>query len=343
MLVQSSEKPQALDIVHTSASKAEPFAKAQKTHDGNQPINKVTAKQEQVSVLSRWSMRGKLTQALAKAEYSETTLRQLYNALDKLAKQINTESATAKLQPMQQASLQSKITAMQQQAAQPSSGLDKQLKLKGDTNLVQRQLTANIDLLSAKPHDEKIQLLMGRSGKGISLQLPANQGEAKNLAAIQNAFSRHQISVELGRDNRILFSTSQEQAGLLEEPWVISGQGVRVAAGNPLSLQLNELDNPLNELAKAADNNDSVQAHRDKIKQVQYQLKSNLLKIQAQRKELAAQLQQIESMQAAISEDEISQLSKNVGASMLSSNSSHISSIMAQANVTRSIVRYSLY
>ncbi|WP_404338616.1 flagellin [Pseudoalteromonas mariniglutinosa] len=342
MLVKSSEKPQAPEAV--KMAKSEPLVTQSKERSGNLAINKVTAKQEQVEVLARWSMRGKLSQALAKAEYSEAALRQLYNSLESLAKQITTQAATAKPQPLQQAHIQSQITSMQKLASHPGSGLDGQLKLAGESNLVVRQLNANVDLLSARPHDENINLLMGRSGKAVSLNLPADQGEGKNLDVIQSAFARHQVNVELSRDNRLLFSTAKEQAGLLEEPWIISGQGVRVAAGNPISLQLNELDNPLNQLAKVAESNASIQAHREKIKQVQQQLKTNLIKIQAQRKELASQLQQIErAAAAAVPQDEMLDLSNTLNSRMISPGGDNIATIMAQANVTRSIVRFSLY
>ena len=95
---------------------------------------------------------------------------------------------------------------MQKLAAQPGSGLNKQLNLNSESHVSVRQLNANIDLLSARPHDEKINLLMGRSGKSVVLNLPANQGEAKNLTSIQDAFSRQDIKVELGRNNHLLFS-----------------------------------------------------------------------------------------------------------------------------------------
>nr|MDC2854934.1 hypothetical protein [Ningiella sp. W23] len=50
---------------------------------------------------------------------------------------------------------------------------------------------------------------MGRSGKSLSLKLPAYQDEKTNLAAIQNAFAPHHINVELNRENRLLFSAQK--------------------------------------------------------------------------------------------------------------------------------------
>ncbi|MBU2925578.1 flagellin [Colwellia sp. 4_MG-2023] len=341
MLVTSSEKPQAPDAIKTA--KSESLVSQVKERTPNQAINKVTAKQEQVEVLSRWSARGKLSQALAKAEYSEATLRQMYNALSDLARKLNTQTASVKPNSAQQTEVQSTIQSMQQLAAKSGSGLNKQLNLSSESDVSVRQLNANIDLLSARPHDEKINLLMGRSGKSVVLNLPANQGEAKNLTSIQNAFARQDINVELDRNNNLLFSATKEHAGLLDETWIMSGEGVRVAAGNPISVPLTEPSNQLEQLAQVAESNSDIQAHRDKIKQVQQHLRSSILKAQAQRKELASQLLEIERAATNMQPNELTDLSNSLGDQMFNVGTNSISTIMAQANITHSLVRYSLY
>lgn len=341
MLVTSSEKSQAPDAIKTA--KSESLVTELKERAPNQAINKVTAKQEQVEVLSRWSARGKLSQALAKAEYSEATLRQMYNALSDLARKLNTQTASVKPNSAQQTEVQSTIQSMQQLAAKSGSGLNKQLNLSSESDVSVRQLNANIDLLSARPHDEKINLLMGRSGKSVVLNLPANQGEAKNLTSIQNAFARQDINVELDRNNNLLFSATKEHAGLLDETWIMSGEGVRVAAGNPISVPLTEPSNQLEQLAQVAESNSDIQAHRDKIKQVQQHLRSSILKAQAQRKELASQLLEIERAATNMQPNELTDLSNSLGDQMFNVGTNSISTIMAQANITHSLVRYSLY
>jgi hypothetical protein len=341
MLVTSSEKTQAPDAVKTA--KPESLVTQAKERAPNQAINKVTAKQEQVDVLSRWSIRGKLSQALAQAEYSEATLRQMYNALSDLARKLNTQTASAKPNFSQKNDVQSTIESMQKLATQPGSGLNKQLNLSSKSDVSVRQLNANIDLLSARPHDEKINLLMGRSGKSVVLNLPANQGEAKNLTSIQDAFSRQDINVELGRNNHLLFSTTKENAGLLDETWIMSGEGVRVAAGNPISVPLAEPSNQLEQLAQVAESNSDIQAHRDQIKQVQQHLRTSIIKAQAQRKELASQLAEVERAATNIQSSELADLSSNIGEQMFNVGTRSISTIMAQANITHSLVRYSLY
>lgn len=340
MLVKSSEKAQAIDLVNTNKSDA--LVTSSKDSANNLWKNKIVAREDQVKVLTGWAQRGALSQALAKAEQSESTIRNLYMGLEKLAQQLNTQAANTQPQPMQQQQIKVQIASLQNTANKKGSGLDTQLKITDPNRAITKQLNANIDLLSARPHEENIQLVMGRSGKSLSLKLPAYQDEKTNLNTIQNAFAPHHINVELNRENRLLFSAQKDNASPLLEPWVMSGQGVRVAAGNPISLQLNDLDNPLNELAKIADKNATIAQHREQIQTAQRHLKANLIKIQAQKQQLQSQLEQLDSASSLANTDELLALSLGVKQHMQNPGVNSVAAIMSQANITRNMVQYSL-
>jgi len=340
MLVKSSEKAQAIDLVNTNKSDA--LVTSTKDSANNLWKNKIVAREDQVKVLTGWAQRGALSQALAKAEQSESTIRNLYMGLEKLAQQLNTQAANTQPQPMQQQQIKVQIGSLQNIANKKGSGLDTQLKITDPNRAISKQLNANIDLLSARPHEENIQLVMGRSGKSLSLKIPAYQDEKTNLTAIQNAFAPHHINVELNRENRLLFSAQKDNAAPLLEPWVMSGQGVRVAAGNPISLQLNDLDNPLNELAKIADKNATIAQHREQIQTAQRHLKANLIKIQAQKQQLQSQLEQLDSASSLANTDELLALSLGVKQHMQNPSVNSVAAIMSQANITRNMVQYSL-
>ncbi|TMP57308.1 flagellin [Pseudoalteromonas sp. S1612] len=340
MLVKSSEKAQAIDLVNTNKSDA--LVTSTKDSANNLWKNKIVAREDQVKVLTGWAQRGALSQALAKAEQSESTIRNLYMGLEKLAQQLNTQAANTQPQPMQQQQIKVQIASLQNTANKKGSGLDTQLKITDPNRAISKQLNANIDLLSARPHEENIQLVMGRSGKSLSLKIPAYQDEKTNLTAIQNAFAPHHINVELNRENRLLFSAQKDNAAPLLEPWVMSGQGVRIAAGNPISLQLNDLDNPLNELAKIADKNATIAQHREQIQTAQRHLKANLIKIQAQKQQLQSQLEQLDSASSLANTDELLALSLGVKQHMQNPGVNSVAAIMSQANITRNMVQYSL-
>ena len=75
MLVKSSEKAQAIDLVNTNKSDA--LVTSTKDSANNLWKNKIVAREDQVKVLTGWAQRGALSQALAKAEQSESTIRNL--------------------------------------------------------------------------------------------------------------------------------------------------------------------------------------------------------------------------------------------------------------------------
>ena len=340
MLVNSSEKVKSLDTVTTA--KSDGIVTSAKDISNSLVKNKVVAKQEQVQILTQWSLRGTLSQQLAKAEQSESSIRNLYMGLEKLAQQLSTQAATAKPQTMQQRSIKSQLNTLQATAGDKKSGLDAQLRAEDTSRPVTRQLNASVDLLSVRPHDENIQLIMGRSGKSLNLSLPANQTERENLASVRSTFAKQQINVEVNRENKLLFTAQKSNAAPLQEPWILTGQGVRVAAGNPISVQLSDIKNPLDELASIADKNATIQEHREQIKRAQASLKANLAKIQATKQQLLAQLQQLDVATSLSNSEEITLISGDAKQQMLSSGANSVGLIMSQANVSRNMVQYSL-
>ncbi|WOC27147.1 flagellin [Pseudoalteromonas sp. N1230-9] len=341
MLVQGSEKPTQIESVKSSKASVVEQKSSVSASDVKQSAKNTAPEQGQVAVLSRWAKKGQLSQAMAQVEHREMTIKQLYSGLEKLAQQLKSMPSSAPVSALQSHSMTQQITQLQQQASAQSSGLNSQLKVQQPNAQVVRQLNSKVDLISQRPHDESIHLLLGRSGKAVHLQLPANQSEAENLNTIAEAFAKQQINVEVNRDNRLLFTTSPEYSDTLKESWVITGQGVRVAAGNPISLQLSELASPLDQLEESVKKQQDVSAHLDFINRAQRQLKANLLQIQAQHRELTAQLQQIEKS-ADVSGEQMTQLSQSLKSKMLTPNVDNIAVITAQANMTRSMVKYAL-
>ncbi|MBE0378065.1 hypothetical protein [Pseudoalteromonas prydzensis] len=341
MLVQSSEKPTQVESIKTTSTTAHTQLGKVATNDDSQ-AKSYPPEQGQVAILSRWAKKGQLSQALAQVEHREVTIKQIYSSLEKLAKQLKSMSNTDAISPLNSHSMSQQITQLQQQAKAPNSGLNSQLKMAQANSQEVRQLNSKVDLISERPHDENVQLLLGRSGKAVHIKLPAEQSEAQNLNTVIAAFAKHNIKVEVNRQNRLVFSASAEHSDLLKEAWVMTGQGVRVAAGNPISLQLSELDSPLDQLADSVKKQQDVAAHLEFIKQAQRQLKVNLLQIQAQHRELSAQLQQIEKNTVQADSQQISLLSLSVKEKMMTPNVDNVAVITAQANMTRNMVKYAL-
>ncbi|MBU3023135.1 hypothetical protein [Aestuariibacter sp. A3R04] len=296
--------------------------------------------QRQFSVLSRWSVMASLARTLAESEQSEHTLKQLYSQLQKLEQKVVSEQSSGNTKQLASWVEQSS-TLMSKLAKHPSSGVDWQLQPNSDgARQVTRQLPDNIDMLSIRPHAEKIQLMMGRSGKHLTLHLPSGQTPQQNLEQLKQAFSTRQIDVDLDSEQRLVFSASEKDGWALKEPWIMTGTGVRIAAGNPVSVSLQEPPHVLDKLTDLSKDTASLKMYRDEISQLQRRIRASLQRISEQRKELQASLRRIQ--QQLDDEQKMQQLSQNIRLNMHHSEQYSAAAIVSQANTTRNLVSFSL-
>ena len=300
----------------------------------------VSRQSRQIQVLSKWAMAADVSKQLSQTDQTERNIRQAYQALENLRRQLNTPGHS-KLSVQQQQQAQQQLAQLEQKLLHKSSGLNADLTpVSAQPAPLKASLSHNIDLLSERRQNEQVSILLGRSGNAVSISLPAGQSAEQNLHTVQQAFARQQISVGSDNQQQLYFSAEARDARKLQEPWLISGQGVRVAAGNPVSVKLQAADSTLAQLGKAASTADNVQAYSQQIQQAQQQLKDALVKVQAQRTALQAQLVAISQSQS--DNTELNALSQQLRIEMQSGSKSAVSVVMSQANITRSLVEFGL-
>lgn len=300
------------------------------------PVSRQT---RQIQVLSKWAQAADVSKQLAQTEHTERNIRQAYQALENLRRQVNS-SSHSKLSAEQQQQAQQKLVQLEKQLATGQAGISADLTLTGTAAAPFRAtLSHNIDLLSERRQPEQVNILLGRSGNALQIDLPAGQSAEQNLHSVQQAFARQQIDVSVDNQQLLYFSAQARDARKLQEPWLVSGQGVRVAAGNPLNVTLKPVDTALGQLAKTA-GGDNVQAYSQQIQQAQQKLKDALVKVQAQRVALQAQLTAIQQQQA--DNTELTGLAGQLRLQMHSGNKSSVAVVMSQANITRSLVEFGL-
>lgn len=300
----------------------------------------VSRQARQIQVLSKWAQAADVSKQLSQTEQTERQIRQAYQALERLKRQLNSPAYT-KLSAQQQQDAQQQLQQLEQRLQGSAGALTTNLTLAGATAApFKATLNQSIDLLSERRQTEQVQILLGRSGSAVSLTLAAGQSAGQNLQAVQQAFSRQHISVSVDSQQQLYFSAEARDARKLQEPWLMTGQGVRVAAGNPVSVQLQPADSLLTQLGKAATSADTVQQYRQQIQQAQQQLKEVLSKVQAQRTALQAQLAAIQQSQS--SDAELQARSEQLRLDMQSGTKSTVSVVMSQANITRSLVAFGL-
>ena len=293
-----------------------------------------------MAVLSRWSDLADLSKSLAESEQSERTLRLLYDQLQKLEQQIGAKLAKGDNEQMS-LRLQQSSALMSRVAKRPNSGVDWQLQpTQSVVQKITRQLPDSIDLLSERPHNEKIQIMMGRSGKHLTLDLPAHASAKQNLNQLKQAFANLNINVDVERDGRVSFSTAKSDSWALKEPWVMAGTGVRIAAGNPVSVALNEPAHVIEKLENLARENTSLSMSRDEIRQLQRKVKASLQIINNQRQQLKAELARVQ--QRMEGSQEMQQLSQSISQNMKSSEQYSSAVIVSTVNTTRNLISFGL-
>lgn len=301
---------------------------------------KASRESKQIAVLTRWGVAADISKQLTRQDQAERSVRQVYNGLEQLKRQLTGPTGTP-LSEVQQQQAQKQLKQLDRVVQQRGSELTSQLEPRPNTAEAISRYLAKVDLVSERRQPEYIQILLGRTGNAVSVQLPAGQSTEENLQALQQAFAPQQISVKLDQQQRLHFSTEQQNARKLQEPWLMSGEGVRIAAGNPVSVQLQQPDSALTALSQSAERAASIQAYRAEIQNVQQRLKESLMQIQSQRQGLAAQLQQAQGVTVE-NTDELEYISQQLRMGMSSGSSTAISAVMAQANVTRNLVEFGL-
>ena len=292
--------------------------------------------QQQLNTLSQWSVNADVSRQLAKNQQAEQQLRQLYQQLEQLKKQLHqAQSAEQRLQ------ITAQLEQMESQLKHKDSAISTSLELshQKDPN-VSKQLNSKIDLLSPRKQAERLQINLA-DGSKVQLNFPANQSQTDNLSMLQKEFAPLQIEVRQ-QNNQLVFSTSDAQGGKLNQPWQLQGEGIRIAAGNPVSVKLQEVAGPLNTLSQLSQQVENQQIYQSEIKIVQQKLQQVLRQVQAERQMLIAKLNSLRLAGGQQTEDDAYVVSQELKQQMQMGAASSMSAIMAQGNVTRGLVEFAL-
>ena len=294
------------------------------------------ALQQQLDTLSRWSISADVSRQLAKNQQAEQQIRQLYQQLEQLKKQLDLPQSAGQKQQISQ-----QLQQLENQLKNQNSALTPALQLSSQpTGPSQWQLNSKIDLLSPRKQPELVSIGLS-DGQKIQLSFPAGQSADATLAMMQQEFAKHQIDLKQ-QGPALVFSAAAGQSHLLSQPWQMQGEGIRIAAGNPVQLRLQKPEGQLSVLAQQAQQMESQQAYQAELAQVQQKLQQMLRQVQSERQVLVAKLNALRMADSQQSEQQVSVVSQELKIQMQQGAASSLSAIMAQGNVTRSLVEFAL-
>ena len=333
MLIDSLKQSGALVSSSTNAA----AKTAASTSEGPQTVPPQNQKlQQQLNTLSQWSVNADVSRQLAKNQQAEQQLRQLYQQLEQLKKQLH-QAQTAE----QRLQITAQLEQMEKQLKLKDSAINSSLELSNQPELnISRQLNNKIDLLSPRKQAERLQINLA-DGSKVQLNFPANQSKADNLSMLQKEFAPLQIDVRQ-QNNQLVFSAPVAQSGKLSQPWQLLGEGIRIAAGNPVTVKLQEPAGALNTLSQLSQQVENQQVYQSEIKIVQQKLQQVLRQVQAERQMLIAKLNSLRLAGGQQTEDDAYVVSQELKQQMQMGAASSLSAIMAQGNVTRGLVEFAL-
>lgn len=298
--------------------------------------------QQQLDTLSQWSVHADVARQLAKNQQAEQQIRQLYQQLDQLKKQLSQSGNAGAGTPDPQVSQQ--LQQLEQQLKSKQSALRPDLQLASQpTGLKQWQLNNKIDLLTPRKQAEQLLVVLPGSQR-VQLQFAANQPAAASLSHLQQQFASVNINVSQ-QGPALLFSAASAEQHLLSQPWLLQGEGVRVAAGNPVQLRLQSPDGQLQLLAQQARQSEpggQGQQLQAELSQVQQKLQQLLRQVQSERQLLVSKLNALQMAGEQQSAQQADDISRELRLQMQQGAASSMSAIMAQGNISRSLVEFAL-
>ena len=292
---------------------------------------------EWVAKFQNWSMLGEAQATVAETQASEVALVQTYRQLSQLKNQLGQESA--------QADALSQRLRQLDQSLQQQSSLDSQLQptVWSDSDSSQNYVLDKVDLLSAKPANEQVRIYFPSSRSGATVALPAGSSGQAVAESLDQALQKEGIQVTLGESGQLNFSASQGHERKLSEPMLMSGQGVRVPAGNAVTVRLSAERSTLAELADqvaAADSSQQRQQVQQQIQQLQQQIQQTVQQLRTYRQQVQNQAeQQSRTVESDLSQAELVQSQRQLQLALGQTDYQSIATtLQAQANVTAQTV-----
>jgi len=249
------------------------------------PITTLNRSNDSISHYHDWYVLGETQSHLSDAQASEFATLQIFRQLGMLTSalgQTGTERLASQLKQWE-SQLQSQAT------------LDNQLQpgVLQKSGIQQFYTLEKVDLLVQRPKDEQVGFFFRDTRTTVSVTLPANADKAELLIRLQNALAREGIQVRLNSSGQLELGISNDDRQKLERPVLVTGEGYRIPAGNPLAIRLQPLDGLLTQLANQLLGLSASQlpVFSLEIEAIRKRLKFNINRLRQYRKQLLNELE----------------------------------------------------
>lgn len=285
-----------------------------------------------------WSELGEAQSTIADTQASVSDLQQTYRQLQQVGQQLNQANS-------QMSNLSSRLQQLDQ-SLQQSGNLDTQLQpnvLTGDTTQ-QSYTLSSVDLLSSKPSDEQLRIYFPSSRSGVSVSISANASGQQVVDSLNDSLQKEGVQASLNSQGQLTLSADSENARKLNQPILMSGQGIRVPAGNAVTVKLTAQQSTLGQLASSlgsASTPQQKQAIQQQIQSLQQQIQQTVQQLRSYQQQVVQDSQDLvaQSGSTQTSSTELMSAYQTVRQALAQNDySSTATTLQAQASVSRQTV-----
>lgn len=238
-----------------------------------------------ISHFHDWQILGDTQSQLSSAQASELATLQIYRQLGSLQQALGKTSSELLANQLKQ--WESQLLAQ--------GSLDNQLQpgVLQKNGIQQHYLLEKIDLLVTRPKDEQIAFFFRDTRSTVSTTLPAQAGKAELLLRLQTTLAREGIQVRLNAQNQLEFAIARADRQKLDRPVLLSGDGYRIPAGNPVAIRLQPVDGVLTQLATQLLSLNATQfsTFSQELERLRKRLKFNISTLRKHRQQLLHELE----------------------------------------------------
>ncbi|MGL4447512.1 MAG: hypothetical protein ACRCZA_09240 [Shewanella sp.] len=284
-----------------------------------------------INRLDRWSLIGGAQQKIADAQGSERALSQVMMELRRLDQQLSRQKVNGD-------EIANRLKQLEAHVTTPKGPLTAALK--------PRMLLApnaqrfsygsdQLDLVSPKNSAERLVMAFPSAGSAQEINLPANAKPMDAVKTIDQSLRKEKIQARLNELGKLELSVAEAHKRKLDEPVLVSGQGIRVPAGNPVPVQFKQTPGQLSQLGNGISAGDIVQ-ERQRLQKVMMEIERSIRELKAFRLESAKQLAQVRVRTGSASAQQMGQLQDRLSSQLGDHGfTSSMTSLAAQANVSR--------
>ena len=284
-----------------------------------------------ISRFDRWVLMGAAQQRIAHAQGSERALSQVWGELKRVEQQLGQKSVAG-------GQIAERLSQLESRLTRPAGPLTSELKprLLMAAGEEQARFGADqLDLLSPRNNHERLVFSFPQSGGAVEVLIPAGADQGDVVKRLDQALRKEQITARLDELGKLELSTADSQRRKLDEPILISGEGIRIPAGNPIPVQFKAAAGSLARLGDGI-NQGEIRQERQRLQQLLAQIEQSVRDLKQFRQHMVKQLAQVKTRSQAIAPAELEQLQADLASQLKEGGfASTLSGLAAQANVTR--------